>query len=88
VLCAYVKLQQLATKSDVCVLLQATCDRSSKTQLGYLAKHNCGNRAVVEQLSVLDLLELFPAINISPNAFLAMQPPIRAQQYCISSLPL
>ncbi|KAF3037153.1 hypothetical protein E8E11_005303 [Didymella keratinophila] len=88
VLRAYVELQQPATESDVCVLLKATCDESSKTQLSRLAKHNCGDEAVVKRPSVLDLLELFPTIGLSLDAFLAMQPPMRARKYCISSSPL
>ena len=96
VLRAYVELQQPATESDVRVLLNATRDETLKAQLSRFAERahddddddDDDDEAVVKRLSVLDLLELFPAIDISPGAFLAMQPPMSVRQYCISSSPL
>ena len=88
VLRAYVELQQPATERDVSILLAGTCDESTKTRLNHFAKRSTGDEFAGRQPSVLDLLELFPSIKISPSAFLAMQPAMKARQYCISSSPL
>lgn len=88
VLRAYVELEQPASESDIRVLLDAAHDEMSKTQLSRLANDARGDEAVVKRPSVLDLLELFPAVDISPGAFLAMQPPMSVRRYCISSSPL
>ncbi|KAJ8111431.1 hypothetical protein OPT61_g5967 [Boeremia exigua] len=88
VLRAYVELQQPTTESDLCVLIRATRDASSKAWLSRLAEDLRDDRVATNRPSVLELLELFPAIDISPAAFLAMQPPMKARQYCISSSPL
>jgi cytochrome P450/NADPH-cytochrome P450 reductase len=81
---AYVELEQPASEDDILCLLNVIRDESSKTRLSRLVNDATDE----ERLSVLDLLELFPAIDISPGAFLAMQPPMRIRQYCISSSPL
>jgi cytochrome P450/NADPH-cytochrome P450 reductase len=80
----YVELEQPASENDVLCLLDAVRDETSKIRLSHLAN----DARDLERPSVLDLLELFPAIDILPGAFLAMQPPMRLRQYCISSSPL
>lgn len=88
VLRAYVELEQPATKSDVLVMLNATADETSTAQLSHLASEAHHEEVVVKRLSVLDLLERFPTVNISPSVFLSMQPPMGVRRYCISSSPL
>lgn len=85
---AYAELGQPASKSDILVLLDAARDETSKVQLRRLADGVHHEEVVVKHSSVLDLLELFPTIEISLSTFLSMQSPVVAREYCISSSPL
>lgn len=88
VLRAYVELQQPASKKNILDMLKATDDETSTAELKRLAGEAHHNEVVVKRVSSLDLLERFPAVNISPGAFLSMQPPMNIRRYCISSSPL
>jgi cytochrome P450/NADPH-cytochrome P450 reductase len=89
VLRAYVELQQTASKKNIRDMLKATDDKESIAELNRLAgEAHYYREVVVKRLSLLDLLERFPAVNISPGAFLSMQPPMNIRQYCVSSSPL
>jgi cytochrome P450/NADPH-cytochrome P450 reductase len=86
---AYVELQQTASKKNIRDMLEATDDETSIAELNRLADEAHYQEEVIgKRLSLLDLLERFPAVSISPGVFLSMQPPMEVRQYCISSSPL
>lgn len=88
VLRAHVELEQTASKRSILDMLKATDDETSTAELSRLAGGAHYEEIVVRRLSLLDLLERFPAVKISPSAFLSMHPPMNVRQYCISSSPL
>ena len=85
---AYVELAEPATRRDIHVLLDATHDRATKAKLTRLQGEAYSEEIVLKQVSVLDLLERFPAVRISLGVFLSMQPPMRVREYSIASSPL
>lgn len=88
VLGAYVELSQPATKRNVQALIESTKDEKTLEQLKALAGDKFAEEVTFKRLSVLDLLERFPAVNLPFESFLAMLPPMRVRQYSISSSPL
>lgn len=89
VLAGYVELAQPATRGQLRQLAQATRCEATRPALEALAEAPAYGAEVLEKrLSLLDLLERFPACELSFAAFLAGLPPLRARQYSISSSPL
>ncbi|KAL7949857.1 cytochrome P450 [Trichoderma barbatum] len=88
VLRAYVELSQPATKRNVSVLIGATQDEELKAQLEKLAGDDYQQEISVKRVSVLDLLERFPSLELPLDMYLPMLPPMRVRQYSISSSPL
>ena len=88
VLREYVELEQTASKRNVLDIAKATDDKTSSAELNRLAGEAHHQEVVAKRLSLLDLLEQFPAVKLSPGAFLSMQPPMSTRAYCISSSPL
>ncbi|WP_179405596.1 bifunctional cytochrome P450/NADPH--P450 reductase [Burkholderia guangdongensis] len=88
VLFHYVELAQPATRGQVATLAAATSG-PQQAELSALADEDAYQRDVLgKRVSVLDLLERYPACALSFAAFLEMLPPARARQYSISSSPL
>lgn len=85
---AYVELSQPATKRNLAVLAEATMDDKTRDELNRLAGDAYTHEIVNNRVSVLDLLEKFPAVNLPLASFLSMLPPMRVRQYSISSSPL
>ncbi|KAI0071730.1 bifunctional P-450/NADPH-P450 reductase [Panus rudis PR-1116 ss-1] len=86
-LSGYVELSQPATTRDLRVLSltaksQATAEALKQLSSAYAVE------VVEKRLSVLDILELHPDINISFEVFLQLLPSMRVRQYSISSSPL
>jgi cytochrome P450/NADPH-cytochrome P450 reductase len=89
VLSSYVELGQPATRAQVQMLASATKCPPEKQALDALAESESYSRDVLgNRVSVLDLLERFPACELTFGAFLEMLPPLTARQYSISSSPL
>lgn len=88
VLGAYVELGQPATKRGVLALVEATKDDATKAALQRLAGDDYLAEVNAKRVSVLDLLEQYPAIELPFATFLALLPPMRVRQYSISSSPL
>lgn len=85
----YVELGQPATRAQVEQLAEATRCPPDRAALDRLAVDPTYLAEVLEKrVSVLDLLEAYPACELSFDAYLAMLPPMRARQYSISSSPL
>ncbi|KAF2787026.1 cytochrome P450 [Melanomma pulvis-pyrius CBS 109.77] len=88
VLRAYVELEQTASKRNILDMSKVTDDETAAAELSRLAGEAYHEEVDVKRLSLLDLLERFPAVKISPGAFLSMQPPMSTRQYSILSSPL
>ena len=85
---AYVELAQPASKRNVLALVDATRDENTKKELARLADEAFTDEITAKRVSVLDLLERFPSVQLPLGVFLKMQPPMRVRQYSISSSPL
>ncbi|KAL5593009.1 hypothetical protein FOBRF1_012111 [Fusarium oxysporum] len=89
ILSSYVELSQPATRKNVLALTTFTQDGDTKEELISLASEA---RFPVEitkkRLSVLDLLERYPSVELPISTFLGMLPPMRIRRYSISSSPL
>ncbi|MFT3775849.1 MAG: cytochrome P450 [Minicystis sp.] len=88
-LASYVELAQPATRAQVRELAAATRCPPDKRALEALAEEEAYARDLLaKRVSVLDLLDRFPACELSFERFLAMLPPLRARSYSIASSPL
>lgn len=85
---AYVELAQPASKRNVLALVDAGRDEATRSELTRLAGEAFTEEITAKRVSVLDLLERFPSVQLPLGVFLKMQPPMRVRQYSISSSPL
>ncbi|VUC23541.1 unnamed protein product [Clonostachys rosea] len=88
VLAAYVELTQPATKGNILKLAEISDHEETIKLLRYLAGDGFSEEIIDKRVSVLELLERFPALAIPPWLFLSMLPPMSPRQYSISSSPL
>ncbi|KAF2791002.1 cytochrome P450 [Melanomma pulvis-pyrius CBS 109.77] len=88
ILSSYVELSQPATKRDLLLIAEAAEDDETKSALNHLAGEGFDAEVSTKRVSVLDLLERFPSVDLPIGTFLAMVPPLRVRQYSISSSPL
>ncbi|OLN95714.1 Bifunctional P-450:NADPH-P450 reductase 2 [Colletotrichum chlorophyti] len=88
ILSAYVELAQPATKRNILSLVEVTQDQDTIETLEKLAGGDYHDEITRKRVTVLDLLERFPSVELPIGAFLAMLPPMRVRQYSISSSPL
>ncbi|KAI2622619.1 bifunctional P-450:NADPH-P450 reductase [Xylaria nigripes] len=86
-LSAYVELAQPATKRNISTLVDTASNEADKAALGKYANEEY-TEIQNKRISVLDLLEKFPTLELPLGMFLAMLPPMRVRQYSISSSPL
>lgn len=85
----YVELAAPATRRQVSRLAAATqCPPEQETLRQLASDPEYAEQIVAKRLSVLDLLEQYPSINLPLADFVAMLPPLRSRQYSISSSPL
>ncbi|KAF8217433.1 fatty acid hydroxylase [Mycena galopus ATCC 62051] len=87
VLSGYVELSQPATTKDLGVLSGAATSDATRAYIEDL-KTNYGAAVQAKRLSVFEILESYPDIELSIGAFLQMLPSMRVRQYSISSSPL
>lgn len=93
-LAAHVELQDAATRDQLATLADLTSCPPEKARL--LAQAGKNGQAdgvykeeiLAKRISLLDLLEQFPACELSFDEFLCMLPPLRPRYYSISSSPL
>lgn len=88
VLGAYVELAQPASKRNILALADATNNEAIKKELLELSEEAFASEITEKRVSVLDLLERFPTVQLPLGVFLKMLPPMRVRQYSISSSPL
>ncbi|KAI1305496.1 bifunctional P-450:NADPH-P450 reductase [Xylaria venustula] len=84
---AYVELAQPATKRNILAIAEAAKEDTIKDALKKYANEGYAD-VLDKRISVLDLLEEFPTVELPLGLFLAMLPPMRVRQYSISSSPL
>ncbi|KAI1826916.1 bifunctional P-450:NADPH-P450 reductase [Xylaria intraflava] len=84
---AYVELSQPATKRNIRTLAETATNQADKDALEKYADADY-TQILDKRISVLDLLEQFPAVDLLLGVFLSMLPPMRVRQYSISSSPL
>lgn len=86
VLSGYVELSQPASKHNLQTLANLAEGDDKRSVQELLEKYK---KAIVDpRLSVLDILQAHPSLNITLGAFLSMLPAMRVRQYSISSSPL
>ncbi|CDO72208.1 hypothetical protein BN946_scf184970.g60 [Trametes cinnabarina] len=83
----YVELSQPATMREIDILLKAKNSEASAEGLSELAR-DYKEKVFERRLSVLDILEEYPDIDLPLSTFLQMLPSMRIRQYSISSSPL
>ncbi|KAI0329045.1 bifunctional P-450/NADPH-P450 reductase [Cubamyces sp. BRFM 1775] len=87
ILSGYVELSQPATTRDLKILLKAKSSETSTKALQELSE-DYAEKVLKRRLSVLDILEENPDIDLPLATFLHMLPAMRIRQYSISSSPL
>jgi cytochrome P450 / NADPH-cytochrome P450 reductase len=85
---AYVELSQPATKRNVAMLLEACSDGKTKAELQAILHDDFQAAITDKRVSLLDLLERYPSINLPLGAFVGSLISMRVRQYSISSSPL
>ena len=85
---AYVELSQPATKRSVAMLVEAANQDSTKKQLQSILDGDFDKLITEKRVSLLDLLERHPDIDLPLGAFVASLISMRVRQYSISSSPL
>lgn len=83
VLGAYVELSNPASRKNIATLAKYAKENDSSLETQLLA-----NTDNTEALSILELLELHPTIDLPFAVYLSMLTPMRIRQYSISSSPL
>ncbi|TPX63122.1 unspecific monooxygenase [Spizellomyces sp. 'palustris'] len=87
VLGGYVELNQPASRRQV-ETLRLLAPAELKPAFSRINHENYNTEILNQRVSVLDLLELYPAHPLEFGHFLSMLPPMRMRQYSISSSPL
>ncbi|KAF2862714.1 cytochrome P450 [Piedraia hortae CBS 480.64] len=85
---AYVELGQPATKRGVSMLLEAAADEATKKSLQAILQEDFQAEITNKRVTLLELLERYPKINLPLNAFVSALITMRVRQYSISSSPL
>jgi len=86
---SYVELAQPATKRNIIRLIEGAREPATKSRLeNLLADGHYAAEVVAKRLSVLDLLESNPHIDLPISDFLSLLPPMRPRQYSIGSSPV
>ncbi len=89
VLTNYVELNQVVTQNQIKTLVELTkCPPEKKRLEEFVNDEKYKQEILAKRVSLIDILELNPACEISFAAFLEMLPQIKPRQYSISSSPL
>ena len=86
ILSGYVEIGQIATRKNIQELVQSAPEDVKFKLEDFL--DNFKESIIDKYLSVLDILEIFPQIDIPLASFLNLLPAMRIRQYSISSSPL
>ncbi|RMJ16074.1 hypothetical protein CDV36_004236 [Fusarium kuroshium] len=88
VLSSYVELSQPATKRNLLAIAEAASEVETKAALTSLSEEAYVEEISNKRVSVLEILERYPSVDLPIGDFLQMLPSIRIRQYSISSSPL
>ncbi|KAM5360333.1 hypothetical protein ACJA88_014861 [Fusarium oxysporum] len=89
VLSSYVELASLSTRKDTLVLASYAQSEKFRMEIELLASDVKFKSEIEDKrVSILDLLERFPSVELPIATYLGMLQPIRTRQYSISSSPL
>ncbi|GKT85913.1 bifunctional P-450:NADPH-P450 reductase [Colletotrichum tofieldiae] len=88
ILSSYIELSQPATRRNLLAISEYAKDEGTKAELSRLAGDAYADEVSGKRVSVLDLLERHPSIDLPIGVFLSMMPPMRVRQYSISSSPM
>ncbi|KAH8734360.1 cytochrome P450 [Ilyonectria robusta] len=88
ILSSYVELSQPATKRNLLTIAEAATDETTKAAIRHLANDAYGEEINAKRVSVLDILERYPSVDLPIGEFLLMMPSMRIRQYSVSSSPL
>lgn len=88
ILSGFVELAQPATRRTVLALADAAANKADRETLKGLASDDYDAEIITKRVSILDLLETYPSIDLPLESFLTMLPQMRVRQYSISSSPL
>ncbi|KAI0381230.1 bifunctional P-450:NADPH-P450 reductase [Hypomontagnella monticulosa] len=88
ILSDYVELAQPATRRNILALADVADNEDDCDVLKKFAADEYDEEIAAKRVSVLDLLETYPSVNLPLGLFLTMLPPMRVRQYSISSSPL
>ncbi|KAF7551931.1 hypothetical protein G7Z17_g4675 [Cylindrodendrum hubeiense] len=88
ILSSYVELSQPATKRNLLTIAEAASDEATKAAIQTLANDAYADEIIAKRVSVLDILERYPSIDLPIGEFLLMMPSMRIRQYSVSSSPL
>ncbi|HEU0113888.1 MAG TPA: flavodoxin domain-containing protein, partial [Thermomicrobiales bacterium] len=84
----YLDLQEVAGREQVAALADAAADPIDRAALRALATNErYGADVLAKRVSVLDLLERFPSVELGFGRYLEMLHPLRVRYYSISSSP-
>lgn len=84
---AYLELSQPATRRNVQMLMQATTDEATRAALSELVMGDFNAAVTEKRVSLLDLLERYPSIELPLGSFITSLIPMRPRQYSIASSP-
>lgn len=84
----YVELSQPATTRDLRLLADLAKDLPESLKAIQALSSTYAEKVIEPRVSVLDILEAHPDINVTLDQFLHMLPAMRVRQYSISSSPL
>ncbi|KAI2464828.1 bifunctional P-450:NADPH-P450 reductase [Annulohypoxylon bovei var. microspora] len=87
-LSGFVELAQPATRRTILTLADVADREDERNALKNLASDSYDAEIIAKRVSILDLLETYPSVNLPLGSFLAMLPQMRVRQYSISSSPL
>lgn len=85
---AYLELAKPATRRNIAMLIEASNEDGVKNELTKLSGDNFTNDISAKRVSLLDLLEKYPTIQLPLGAFVGSLISMRVRQYSISSSPL
>ncbi|MEM8858832.1 MAG: cytochrome, partial [Chloroflexota bacterium] len=84
----YVELAQPITHAQLTALVELATDASQDEINRLTAEDIYQSELLAKRVSLLDILERFPTLDLPLSTFLSMLPPLRPRQYSISSSPL
>ncbi|GAB7330350.1 hypothetical protein MBLNU13_g01982t1 [Cladosporium sp. NU13] len=88
IIAAYVEIGTPISRKQLLLLASQTTAMTQKEELERLAGTVYESAVLSKRASIIDLLEQFPACNLSFAAYLDMLQPMKPRQYSIASSPL